>query len=118
MLGDHLALAVQDRATGVLGLADDRRVAGAEKRVLHLLDDAGEAGLDDLQSDGINIRHRSSTLGTLPLRAEDRRLKIEDRKSPSSILDPPSSITRLPAQRARLDFIDHEVGSHGLNVHA
>jgi hypothetical protein len=61
MLGDDFSLAVQDRATGVLGLANDRRVTGAEERVLHLLDDAGETGLDDLKSYGIDRWHITSS---------------------------------------------------------
>jgi hypothetical protein len=48
MLRDHFAVAVQNRAARILLLADNRRVAGAKKRVLHFLDDTGEAGLNDL----------------------------------------------------------------------
>ena len=58
MLGDHFAAGVEHRAAGVLGFSDDRRVAGAEERILHLLDDAGQARLDDLQGDGIDRSHR------------------------------------------------------------
>jgi hypothetical protein len=45
---------IQYRATGVLRLANDRRIAGAEEGILHLLHDTGEAGLDDLECDGID----------------------------------------------------------------
>src|SRR6476646_1706668 len=61
MLRDDFPLAIQYRATRVLRLANNRRVAGAEKRVLHFLHDAGEARLDDLQGYGINVGHISST---------------------------------------------------------
>jgi hypothetical protein len=44
----------QDRAACVLRFADDRRVAGTEEGVLHLLDDAGQAGLDHLQCNRVN----------------------------------------------------------------
>ena len=44
----------EQRRRAVHLLADDRRVAGAKQRILHLLDDAGEARLDDLKSDGID----------------------------------------------------------------
>src|SRR5512143_3358525 len=56
MLGDDFALGVEDRATGILRLSDDGRIAGAKQRILHLLDDAGQTGLYDLKSDGINHR--------------------------------------------------------------
>ena len=44
---------------------NNRRVAGAEQRVLHLLDDTGQARLDDLQGYGIDedIRSRSQIHG-------------------------------------------------------
>jgi hypothetical protein len=48
VLGDDFTLAVQDSAAGVLGFPDDGGEAGAEERVLHLLDDAGQARLDHL----------------------------------------------------------------------
>jgi hypothetical protein len=48
MLGDNFPGGIQKRATGVLGFSNNRRIAGAEQRVLHLLDDAGQPGLDDL----------------------------------------------------------------------
>jgi hypothetical protein len=57
MLGDHFTRGVQERAAGVLRLANDGRITGSEKRVLHLLDDASETRLDDLQGYWINGRH-------------------------------------------------------------
>ena len=54
VLRDDFALAIQYRAARVLRLADDRRVAGAEERVLHFLHDAGKTRLDDLQGYGID----------------------------------------------------------------
>ena len=54
MLGDDFAGTIQNRAARVLGLTDNRRVTGAKERVLHLLDDAGQAGLNDLEGDGVN----------------------------------------------------------------
>ena len=57
MLRDDLAVDIQNRATCVLGFSDDRRVAGAKQRVLHLLDDAGQARLNDLERNGINAVH-------------------------------------------------------------
>ena len=54
VLGDDFALAVEDGAAGVLRFADDGGEAGAEKGVLHLLDDAGQPRLNNLKSDGIN----------------------------------------------------------------
>jgi hypothetical protein len=51
VLGDDLAASVHQRAGGILRLAHDGGEAGAEQRVLHLLDDAGERGLDDFEID-------------------------------------------------------------------
>ena len=54
VLGHDFTGGIQNRATCVLGFSDNRRVAGAKQRVLHLLNDAGQPGLDDLQSYGID----------------------------------------------------------------
>ena len=48
MLRHHFTGGIQNRTTCVLGFSNNSRVAGAEQRVLHLLDDAGQPGLDDL----------------------------------------------------------------------
>src|SRR5680860_1731600 len=53
-LGQHPTLRVEDRAAGITRLADDRGVAGAEQRVLHLLDDPGQALAHDLDRHGID----------------------------------------------------------------
>ncbi len=55
VLCHHVALSVHHGARGVLGFADDGGKAGAEQRVLHFLDDAGEARLDHLKGDRIDI---------------------------------------------------------------
>ncbi|MEK7210376.1 MAG: hypothetical protein AAB070_03065, partial [Candidatus Binatota bacterium] len=57
VLGDHFAVTVEDGAAGVLGFSDDGGEAGAKQRVLHLLDDAGQARLNYLQGDGINFHN-------------------------------------------------------------
>ena len=54
VLRDDFAVSVQDRATGILRLADDGRIAGTKQRVLHLLNNARQARLDDLQCNRIN----------------------------------------------------------------
>jgi hypothetical protein len=54
VLGDHVPALVHQRARGILGLAYDRRETGTEQRVLHFLDDAAEACLDDFEVDGID----------------------------------------------------------------
>ena len=48
---DHLRLRVHDRAGRILRFPYNRRISRAEERVLHLLNDAGETGFDDLQLD-------------------------------------------------------------------
>ena|SRR5438132_4440480 len=48
MLSDDFASGIQNRAACVLRLADNRGIAGAKERVLHLLDNAGKPRLDDL----------------------------------------------------------------------
>src|SRR5437773_2326482 len=60
MLGDDFAGTIQNRAARVLGLTDNRRVTSAKERVLHLLDDAGQARLNDLEGDGINGHKKNS----------------------------------------------------------
>jgi hypothetical protein len=45
VLSDNFALTIENSAAGVLRLADNSRVAGAEQRVLHLLNDASQARL-------------------------------------------------------------------------
>ncbi len=61
MLCDHIGIGIQNRAGGVLGFAHDGGVTGAEQRVLHLLHDAREARLDDLEIDdselSLTLRH-------------------------------------------------------------
>src|SRR5574341_1452171 len=47
--------------------------------------------------------------------AEDRGWRIEDRNSPSSILDPPSSISTLRAKLRSFLFIDRIVGVDGVD---
>jgi hypothetical protein len=54
VLRDHLTGGIQNCAAGILGFANDGRIASAEKRILHFLHDTGEAGLNDLQGDGID----------------------------------------------------------------
>ena len=56
MLRDHVAARVHDGAGGILGFAHDGREAGAEQRVLHLLHDAGERRLHDLDVDRAELR--------------------------------------------------------------
>src|SRR5713226_182919 len=54
MLGDDFTLAVKYCAAGVLGFTNDGGETGAEEGVLHLLDDAGQARLNDLKGNGID----------------------------------------------------------------
>ena len=54
VLRDHRTSGIQNCAAGILGFANDGRIAGAEKLILHFLHDTGEAGLNDLQGDGID----------------------------------------------------------------
>ena len=81
MLRDDFAGAIQNRAAGVLRLADNRRVAGAEQRILHFLDDAGQARLDDLQGDGIDC-HRMVRQRGVRQQATVRRSEILPRALP------------------------------------
>src|SRR5262249_37639209 len=48
MLGHHFSGGIQNRTAGILGFANDRRVARAKQGILHLLDDAGQPRLNDL----------------------------------------------------------------------
>src|SRR5258708_13385061 len=57
MLSHHLAARVHQRAGRILRLPHDGRKAGAEQRVLHLLNDAGETGLHHFEIDGIDGVH-------------------------------------------------------------
>jgi len=47
VLCDQLTGGIQDCAAGILGFANDGRIAGAEKRILHFLHNTGEARLND-----------------------------------------------------------------------
>src|SRR4029079_13880222 len=59
MLGDDLAARVHQRAGGVMRFANNGGEAGAEQRVLHLLDDAGERSLHHFEIDRVDVHHVS-----------------------------------------------------------
>src|SRR5579859_531866 len=64
-LREHTAARVHDRARRIARLADDRRIAGAEQRVLHLLDNTRETLIDDF--DGNRVDHAQVCVSMIKL---------------------------------------------------
>jgi hypothetical protein len=73
VLGDHLAPLVHQGAGCILGLAHDGRETRAKQRVLHFLDNAAEARLDDLEIDRVDGgRHGAASTMTMFLHSSTR----------------------------------------------
>jgi hypothetical protein len=71
VLRDNVTAHIHDRAGRILGFAHNRGEACAEQRILHLLHDAGERGLDDLDVDrakhGLTVRCHQSDLALISM---------------------------------------------------
>src|SRR6185312_3950258 len=88
VLCDHLTGGIQDCAAGILGFANDGRIAGAEKRILHFLHNTGEARLNHLQRNGIDSHWVGTQHAAPGIYACERSARVSDSfsaKSPSSL---------------------------------